>query len=137
MRFLLLLASTTYAFRAPAPRSLAPARLRETLHQTLLRQKAPLVRAASPLETAVAANSALAAVGIATKQQSLTPSGLAHSWALGVILLSSFVGWKGYSLCVFYLVAGSAATKVRKAQKEAAGIGERGQQDPCWAGRRA
>ena len=54
----------------------------------------------------------------------LTPTGLVHAWALGVILWSSFVGWRGYSLCVLYLVVGSAATKIKQKQKEAQGIAE-------------
>lgn len=74
--------------------------------------------------TAVAVNTALAAVGVAAEQRVLTPAGLAHAWGLGVILLGSFVGWQGYTTCVLYLVCGSAVTKVKKEDKEAAGIAE-------------
>ena len=112
---LLLHALITYAATAliaPHPRT-APLKITKTTTQQL-----------TPFENAITVNTALAAFGIGTRQKSLTPSGLAHAWALGVILLSSFVGWRGYSLCVLYLVAGSAATKVKQAEKDAAGIGE-------------
>ena len=55
--------------------------------------------------TAVAVNTGLALVGLAKKQDSLTPSGLANAWLLGVILLSSFVGWRGYTTCAFFVIA--------------------------------
>lgn len=84
----------------------------------------PNVVVPSAVGPAVGLNCALAAVGVVAKQKSLTPSGLAHAWALGVILLSSSLGWRAYTTCVFYLVCGSAVTKVKKAQKEAEGIGE-------------
>ena len=112
---LLLYALITYtatALIAPHPR-IKPLKITKTTTQQL-----------TPFENAITVNTALAAFGIGTRQKSLTPSGLAHAWALGVILLSSFVGWRGYSLCVLYLVAGSAATKVKQAEKDAAGIGE-------------
>ncbi|KAK7235076.1 phytol kinase [Aureococcus anophagefferens] len=107
-----LAACTTTALIAPHPR-IKPLKITKTTTQQL-----------TPFENAITVNTALAAFGIGTRQKSLTPSGLAHAWALGVILLSSFVGWRGYSLCVLYLVAGSAATKVKQAEKGAAGIGE-------------
>ena len=72
---------------------------------------------------AVLLNSGLAAAGAAKKQKVLTPSGLAHAWALGVILWSS-LGWRGWSTCVLYLICGSTVTKVKKAKKEALGIAE-------------
>ena len=109
---LLGLCAAATALIAPHPRT-APLKITKTTTQQL-----------TPFENAITVNTALAAFGIGTRQKSLTPSGLAHAWALGVILLSSFVGWRGYSLCVLYLVAGSAATKVKQAEKDAAGIGE-------------
>ena len=105
-----LIPYTATALIAPHPRT-APLKITKTTTQQL-----------TPFENAITVNTALAAFGIGTRQKSLTPSGLAHAWALGVILLSSFVGWRGYSLCVLYLVAGSAATKVKQAEKDAAGI---------------
>ena len=70
-------------------------------------------------------NTALGLAGAFTGAYSkmLTPSGLLHAWALGVILWSSF-GWRGWSLCVVYLLAGSRVTKVKMADKVALGIGE-------------
>jgi len=76
------------------------------------------------LQTALALNTGLATMGTLAGQKQLTPTGLVHAWALGVILWSSFVGWRGYSLCVLYLVVGSAATKIKQKQKEAQGIAE-------------
>jgi len=76
------------------------------------------------LQTALTLNTGLATIGTLAGQKQLTPTGLVHAWALGVILWSSFVGWRGYSLCVLYLVVGSAATKIKQKQKEAQGIAE-------------
>ena len=73
--------------------------------------------------TALGLNSGLAAFGTAKGQKVLTPSGLAHAWALGVMLWSS-LGWRGWSTCVLYLICGSIVTKVKKAKKEALGIAE-------------
>jgi len=73
--------------------------------------------------TALGLNSALAAIGTAKGQKVLTPMGLAHSWALGVMLWAS-LGWRGWTTCVVYLIGGSAVTKVRKKKKEALGIAE-------------
>ena len=47
----------------------------------------------------------------------LTAAGLAHSWALGVMLWSA-LGWRGWSTCVLYLVLGSAVTKLGRKKKE-------------------
>ena len=76
------------------------------------------------LQTALTLNTGLATIGTLAGQKQLTKTGLVHAWALGVILWSSFVGWRGYSLCVLYLVVGSAATKIKQKQKEAQGIAE-------------
>ena len=73
--------------------------------------------------TALALNSGLAALGTAKGQKILTPMGLAHAWALGVMLWSS-LGWRGWSACVVYLICGSRVTKQGKAKKEALGIAE-------------
>ena len=72
---------------------------------------------------ALAVNTPLAGLGVLLKQKSLTPSGLAHAYVLGVLLWSC-VGWQAWSTCVLYLVLGSAVTKVKKAEKEALGIAE-------------
>lgn len=72
---------------------------------------------------AFALNSALAALGVVRGQAVLTAAGLAHSWALGVMLWSA-LGWRGWSTCVLYLVLGSAVTKLGRKKKEALGIAE-------------
>ena len=78
---------------------------------------------------AFALNTALAGMGVAKGQKVLTPlsegwkSGLAHAWALGVMLWAS-LGWRGWAVGVFYLVGGAIVTKVKKAKKEKMGIAE-------------
>lgn len=49
------------------------------------RELRPLTSPKASLTDAVAINTVLAATGIAAKQKSLTPSGLANSWLLGVV----------------------------------------------------
>jgi uncharacterized protein (TIGR00297 family) len=71
----------------------------------------------------VGLNSGLATLGVAMRQGMLTPGGLVNAWILGVLLWST-LGWRGWSTCVLYLVAGSAVTKVKRAKKEAMGIAE-------------
>lgn len=60
----------------------------------------------------------------AAKQKSLTDVGLLHAAALGVGLWS-FLGPKGWLVCVVYFVLGSLATKVKMAEKEKLGIAEK------------
>ena len=93
---------------------------------------APAVAVAAPAVRAVVAvglNSGLAALGVskgvgtAEQPRVLTRSGLANAWLLGVMLWAS-LGWRGWSVCVVYLIIGSAVTKVKKAKKEALGIAE-------------
>ena len=86
--------------------------------------RVPPAQMTPELQTALTLNTGLATIGTLAGQKQLTPTGLVHAWALGVILWSSFVGWRGYSLCVLYLVVGSAATKIKQKQKEAQGIAE-------------
>ena len=47
----------------------------------------------TPIQAALSLNSALAALGMVKGQGMLTPSGLAHAWALGVTLWATF-GWR-------------------------------------------
>ena len=113
MRLLLLLGTTTiHALMAP------PRQLLRRPYQIQPAQMTP------ELQTALTLNTGLAVAGTLAGQKQLTKTGLVHAWALGVILWSSFVGWRGYSLCVLYLVVGSAATKIKQKQKEAQGIAE-------------
>uniref|UniRef100_A0A7S4FD08 TIGR00297 family protein n=1 Tax=Chrysotila carterae TaxID=13221 RepID=A0A7S4FD08_CHRCT len=89
----------------------------------------PVLSFAAPPSIATAAvqaivlNSGLAAIGTALGQRVLTPSGLVSAWVLGVTLWST-LGWQGWATCVFYLVCGSAVTKLKMAEKEAKGIAE-------------
>jgi hypothetical protein len=53
----------------------------------------------------------------------LTPTGFAHSLALGTMLWQT-LGWRGWTLCVAYLFIGQAVTKLRFADKEKRGIAE-------------
>lgn len=76
------------------------------------------------VETGLGTNTVLALLGLAVKQRWLTSSGLLHAWALGVALWST-LGWRGWALCVLYLIFGSLVTKVKQAEKEALGIAEK------------
>ncbi|CAM9168638.1 unnamed protein product, partial [Chrysoparadoxa australica] len=53
----------------------------------------------------------------------LTQAGFLHAYALGVLLWGC-LGPQGWLTCVFYLIGGSAVTKVRTTEKEAKGIAE-------------
>jgi len=53
----------------------------------------------------------------------LTPTGFAHSLALGTMLWST-LGWKGWVFCVSYLFLGQIVTKVRFEEKQKAGLAE-------------
>ncbi len=53
----------------------------------------------------------------ATKQKFLTDEGLAHSTALGIGLWT-FLGFKGWLVCVIYLALGNFVTKVKMLEKE-------------------
>jgi uncharacterized protein (TIGR00297 family) len=85
-----------------------------------------MVTAMPPLvATGLGLNTFLGVAGALTGayKRMLTPSGLLHAWALGVVLWSSF-GWQGWSLCVLYLLAGSRVTKIKMQDKVALGISE-------------
>lgn len=73
--------------------------------------------------TALALNTALGAALARSDQRSLTPSGLANAWLLGVLLWST-LGASGWVLCVWYLIAGSFVTKVGMSEKEKLKIAE-------------
>jgi len=107
----------------PAPRAPVLGGWSKPPAPLVIRPAAPLVPVLGPVPTAVGLNSALAGLGVATRQSMLTPSGLLHAWALGVILWSS-LGWQGWSLCVLYLLAGSKVTKIRMKEKQDLGISE-------------
>eukprot|EP00970_Alexandrium_tamarense_P019404 scaffold13993_cov428-Alexandrium_tamarense.AAC.11 len=54
----------------------------------------------------------------------LTPTGFAHSLALGTMLWTT-LGWRGWTVCVLYLFLGQLVTKVGFDEKEAMGIAEK------------
>lgn len=68
--------------------------------------------ATGPVGVGFGTNTALALLGVAVKQRWLTPAGLLHAWVLGVALWST-LGWRGWLVCVLYLVFGSLVTKAR------------------------
>ena len=53
----------------------------------------------------------------------LTPAGFLHSLALGTILWTA-LGYRGWTVCVLYLLLGQAVTKVGFEEKERLGIAE-------------
>jgi len=53
----------------------------------------------------------------------LTPTGFAHSMALGTLLWTT-LGWRGWTLCVAYLFLGQIVTKVKFSEKEKRGLAE-------------
>lgn len=69
-------------------------------------------------------NSVLAIAAALIPKKLLTPAGLLHAWALGVIIWGT-LGWQGYGVIMFYFLVGSAVTRVGMAEKEAAGIAEK------------
>jgi uncharacterized protein (TIGR00297 family) len=85
-----------------------------------------------PWLVGAAVNTVLLLPLVLSPKKVLTSAGIAHAWTLGVILWGCFqsptVPWfwvpGGYVLMVAYFILGSAVTRVRLAQKEAAGIAE-------------
>lgn len=73
---------------------------------------------------AVGVNTVLGAIAWFAPKKLLTPAGLLHAWALGVLVWGC-LGWQGYAVVMFYFLVGSAVTKVGMAAKEAAGIAEK------------
>jgi len=113
-----LCCSTCHGFALHAPRPVVPA------SRTPLRVGQTTAIAVPPLTLqALGLNSGLAAIGTAGGQKVLTPMGLAHAWALGVMLWGS-LGWRGWSTCVCYFAGGVLVTKLGKKKKEDLGIAE-------------
>ncbi|MBW4520475.1 MAG: TIGR00297 family protein [Scytolyngbya sp. HA4215-MV1] len=77
-----------------------------------------------PWGSAIALNTVLAIVAWFAPKQLLTPAGLLHAWALGVLIWGS-LGWRGYLVVMFYFLVGSAVTRIGMAEKESAGIAEK------------
>ncbi len=78
----------------------------------------------NPWLVAIALNSLLAIVATIIPKKLLTPAGLINAWGLGVVVWGT-LGWRGYSVVMFYFLIGSAVTRIGMAQKEAAGIAEK------------
>ena len=76
-----------------------------------------------PLWQAFSINAVLFASLSSKLLKALTPEGFAHAMALGTLLWTT-LGWRGWLVCVTYLVFGSIVTKIRFKEKEAAGIAE-------------
>lgn len=106
---------------APTGLSLGPRRALQRLAFASLPEFAAY---SAKVGTGLGINTALALLGLAVKQRWLTPSGLLHAWVLGVTLWST-LGWRGWALCILYLIFGSLVTKVKQAEKEALGIAEK------------
>ncbi|MBW4515432.1 MAG: TIGR00297 family protein [Timaviella obliquedivisa GSE-PSE-MK23-08B] len=69
-------------------------------------------------------NAGLMAIAALAPKKLLTPAGLLHAGALGIILWGT-LGWRGYGVMMFYFLVGSAVTRIGIAQKEALGIAEK------------
>lgn len=90
-----------------------------------------LIQNLNPWITGGVVTAGLVALAIVTPKKILTPMGLAHAWVLGTVTWG-ILGWPGFTLVMFYLVAGSGITFVGMEEKEAAGIAEErsGQRGP-------
>jgi hypothetical protein len=77
-----------------------------------------------PFVQAFGANAVLFGALSSKLNKMLTPTGFAHSLALGTMLWNT-LGWRGWSLCVVYLFLGQTVTKVKFAEKEKKGIAEK------------
>lgn len=86
----------------------------------LLGSEATLIRFA----VGAVLNGVLYAGALLVRQRMLTGVGLAHAVFLGVLLYTC-LGWAGYALCLGFLLAGSAATRIGRREKEARGIAEK------------
>ncbi len=73
---------------------------------------------------AFAVNTILIVPAVFLRTKILTTAGIAHGWALGVLILGS-LGWAGYGVMLFYFVVGSLVTHLGFAQKVAQGIAEK------------
>ncbi|WP_218081611.1 TIGR00297 family protein [Anthocerotibacter panamensis] len=78
----------------------------------------------NPWLVALLVNSILAVPASTSRVKVLTPQGILHSWALGVLILGA-LGWAGYAIIFVYFVVGTAATRIGFAQKQARGIAEK------------
>ncbi|WP_287129695.1 TIGR00297 family protein [Candidatus Cyanaurora vandensis] len=77
----------------------------------------------NPWLWAVGVNTLLAGLAYFSRVKLLTPLGILHSWALGVLVWGG-LGEQGYAVIFFYFVVGSLVTRVGFARKAAQGIAE-------------
>ena len=77
----------------------------------------------NPWTIAMGLNAILLAIAFVMPKKLLTPAGHIHAWVLGVLVWGT-LGWRGYTVVVFYFLVGSAVTFVRIDAKEAEGIAE-------------
>jgi uncharacterized protein (TIGR00297 family) len=77
-----------------------------------------------PWIIAILLNTVLGVIAWIAPKKLLTPAGLLHAWALGVLIWGT-LGWRGYLVIMFYFLVGSAVTRIGMAEKEAAGIAEK------------
>jgi len=77
-----------------------------------------------PWIIAIGLNSVLLTIAWFVPKKLLTPAGLVHAWILGIIIWGT-LGWRGYTVIMFYFLVGSAVTRIGMAEKEAAGIAEK------------
>lgn len=73
---------------------------------------------------AVGLNTVLLAIAWFVPKKLLTPAGVLHAWALGILIWGT-LGWQGYLVVMFYFLVGSGVTRIGMAEKEAAGIAEK------------
>jgi uncharacterized protein (TIGR00297 family) len=79
---------------------------------------------ANPWIVAVLLNTVLLGIAYLAPKKLLTPAGYLHAWILGVIVWGT-LGWRGYTIVLFYFFVGSAVTKIGMERKEAEGIAEK------------
>lgn len=68
-------------------------------------------------------NSLLIVIAFIVPKKLLTIAGYLHAWVLGILIWGT-LGWRGYTVIMFYFLVGSAVTRIGIAEKEAAGIAE-------------
>lgn len=78
----------------------------------------------NPWLIAVGLNTLLLAIVWFAPKKLLTPAGILHAWALGILIWGT-LGWQGYLVVMFYFLVGSGVTRIGMAQKEAEGIAEK------------
>lgn len=73
---------------------------------------------------AIALNTILLAIAYILPKKLLTPAGYLHACLLGVLIWGT-LGWRGYTIMMFYFLVGSTVTRINIKQKEAEGIAEK------------